>query len=65
MKHEQCKRSPLKKGHRISKNESQRRYLGGEYYMAMPFGEYVTRFEIAGCEVVDDDGIHENNAGQV
>ena len=33
--------------------------------MAMPFCEYVTRFEVAGCEVVDDDGIHENNAGQV
>ena len=50
---------------RISKNELQRRYLDGEYYMAMPFCEYVTRFEIAGCKVVDDDGIHENNAGQV
>lgn len=49
----------------ISKNELHRRYLDGEYYMAMPFGEYVTRFEIAGCEVVDDDGLHENNAGQV
>ena len=50
---------------RISKNELQRRYLDGEYYMAMPFGEYVTRFEVAGCEVVDDDGLHENHAGQV
>ena len=50
---------------RISKNELQRRYFDGEYYMAMPFCEYVTRFEIAGCEVVDDDGLHENNAGQV
>ena len=40
---------------RISKNELQRRYLAGEYYMAMSFGEYVTRFEIAGCEVVDDE----------
>ena len=50
---------------RISKNELQRRYLDGEYYMAMSFGEYVTRFEVAGCEVVDDDGLHENNAGQV
>ena len=65
MKHEQCKRSLQKKGRRISKNELQRRYLDGEYYMAMPFGEYVTRFEVAGCEVVDDDGIHENNEGQV
>ena len=36
-----------------------------ESQMAMPFCEYVTRFEIAGCEVVDDDGLHENNAGQV
>ena len=50
---------------RISKNDLQRRYLDGEYSMAMPFCEYVTRFEIAGCEVVDDAGIHENNAGQV
>ena len=48
-----------------TKNELQRRYLDGEYYMAMPFCEYVTRFEVAGCEVVDDDGLHENNAGQV
>lgn len=50
---------------RISKNELQRRYLDGEYYMAMPFCEYVTRFEVDGCEVVEDDGLHENNAGQV
>ena len=50
---------------RISKNELQRRYLAGEYYMAMPFYEYVMRFEVAGCEVVEDDCLHENNAGQV
>ena len=49
----------------ISENEAFCMFIDNEYYMAMPFCEYVTRFEVAGCEVVDDDGLHENNAGQV
>ena len=30
---------------RISKNELQRRYLDGDYYISMPFGEYLKSFD--------------------